>query len=375
MLILCGGHAAHARNSAAQAGDELTADKQATRETVALLRNLRRLSATGFLFGHQDDLAYGVNWKYQAGRSDVREVCGDYPALYGWDLSGMESGSANDIDGVPFSFIRHAVQAGYARGGVITFSWHAPCPMGSGRTAWDTVAGTVASILPSGENHDLYLSWLDKLASFLGGLRGTRGESIPVLLRPFHELTGSWFWWGRSECSPTEFATLWRFTKYYLNQVKGLHNILWVYNTSGDFTSSTDFLARYPGDDAVDVVSFDSYQYGSAASFVTGLADCLKVLDDVAAVHGKVPAIAETGYEQIPDSTWWTGTLLRGIGTARVAYILVWRNQGYNPWAKPPHNEYYAPYAGQASAADFVRFYSLENTMFERDIAKEKMYE
>ncbi len=374
LLILCGGVPGIGSIAAAQGGDGIPADKQATRETLALLRNLRRLSFTGFLFGHQDDLAYGVNWKYQAGRSDVREVCGDYPALYGWDLSGMESDATADIDGVPFSFIRRAVSEGYARGGVITFSWHMPSPLGGGLTAWDTTRGTVASILPSGANHDVYVSWLDKVASFLGSLKGPRGELIPVLFRPFHELTGSWFWWGRSECSPTEFITLWRFTKYYLNQVKGLHNILWVYNTSGDFTS-VSFVERYPGDDAVDVVSFDNYQYGSASSFVASMSASLSVLDSVASLHGKVPAIAETGYEQIPDSSWWTGVLLRGIGTHRVAYVLVWRNAGWNPWLKPPHMHYFAPYPGQASAADFVRFYSLENTMFERDIAKEKMYE
>ena len=31
------------------------------------------------MFGHQDDLAYGVNWKYEDGRSDIKDVTGDYP--------------------------------------------------------------------------------------------------------------------------------------------------------------------------------------------------------------------------------------------------------------------------------------------------------
>lgn len=65
-------------------------DKKATPETKILYKNLTDLSKKSILFGHQDDLAYGVNWKYEAGRSDVKEVTGDYPAVYGWDLAGLE---------------------------------------------------------------------------------------------------------------------------------------------------------------------------------------------------------------------------------------------------------------------------------------------
>ena len=65
-------------------------DKKATAETKILYHNLKKLTQKGILFGHQDDLAYGVNWRYEGGRSDVKEVTGDYPAVYGWDLSGLE---------------------------------------------------------------------------------------------------------------------------------------------------------------------------------------------------------------------------------------------------------------------------------------------
>ncbi len=47
-------------------------DNKATTETKNLFQNLNKLKEKGFMFGHQDDLAYGVNWKYEAGRSDVK---------------------------------------------------------------------------------------------------------------------------------------------------------------------------------------------------------------------------------------------------------------------------------------------------------------
>jgi mannan endo-1,4-beta-mannosidase len=47
-------------------------DKKATPETVSLYKKLNQLTQKGFLFGHQDDLAYGVNWKYENGKSDIK---------------------------------------------------------------------------------------------------------------------------------------------------------------------------------------------------------------------------------------------------------------------------------------------------------------
>lgn len=356
------------------AGQELPADKQATVETINLYGHLKKLPEKGFLFGHQDDLAYGVNWKYKEGNSDVKEVTGDYPALYGWDLSGIESDHDMDLDGVPFKKMRQYIQQGYERGGVITLSWHMPSPSGASKGAWDTTHGTVTSILPGGTNYELYKGWLDKAAIYIKSLKGNKGEAIPILFRPFHELTGNWFWWGRNACSEQEFITLWRFTIYYLQQEKHLHNLLYVYNTAGEFTKQ-EFLSRYPGDDMVDVVSFDTYQYDDpqkSDGFVKNTGRQLALLDSIATEKNKIPALAETGYEQIPYANWWTKTLLEAIGNNRIAYTLLWRNAGYNEYMKRMH--YYVPYAGQVSASDFIEFYKQDKTLFEKESATLNLY-
>lgn len=132
-------------------------------------------------------------------------------------------------------------------------------------------------------------------------------------------------------------------------------------------------MARYPGDDETDMVSFDTYQYNDGFASLIGRQ--LSVLDSAAAMTGKVEALAETGYEQVPDPHWWTGVLAPALAHHPVAYVMVWRNAGWNPYMKPPHMHYYAPYKGQASAADFVRFYRMRNTLFLRDAAREKLYQ
>lgn len=37
------------------------------------------------LFGQHDATGYGVGWSGDDRRSDVKDVCGDYPALFSWD--------------------------------------------------------------------------------------------------------------------------------------------------------------------------------------------------------------------------------------------------------------------------------------------------
>ena len=41
--------------------EDMPVDKKATKETIGLYRNLKKLMNKGFMFGHQDDLAYGVD--------------------------------------------------------------------------------------------------------------------------------------------------------------------------------------------------------------------------------------------------------------------------------------------------------------------------
>jgi mannan endo-1,4-beta-mannosidase len=361
----------------AYAGEgDTPANPAATKETVNLYRNLKKLAGKGFMFGHQDDLAYGVNWRYEAGNSDIKTVTGDYPAVYGWDLGGIELDQENDLDGVPFKKMKQFIKEGYARGGVITLSWHARSPSGAEKGAWDTTHGTVASILPGGANHALYKTWLDKIAVFISSLKGSKGESIPLLFRPFHEHTGNWFWWCRNACTDFEYKTLWRFTVYYLQNEKKLNNLLWVYNTSDNFKTTDEFLARYPGDDMVDMLSFDGYQYDDPQKndwFVKNTGSLLKMIGELAKEKGKLTALAETGYEAVPYAEWWTDVLLKAIGDNPISYVLVWRNHGYAQWNKKMH--YYAPYKGQASATDFQKFYDLPVTLFEKDVLAEKLYQ
>ncbi|MGA1465879.1 MAG: hypothetical protein ACO363_09125, partial [Balneolaceae bacterium] len=61
-------------------GTFVLSNPEATPKAKALARNLEHVRHEAILFGHQDDLAYGVEWLDEPGRSDVKEVSGSYPA-------------------------------------------------------------------------------------------------------------------------------------------------------------------------------------------------------------------------------------------------------------------------------------------------------
>lgn len=348
-------------------------DKKATKETVALYNSLQKLLPKGIMIGHQDDLAYGVGWKYERGRSDVKDVTGDYPGVYGFELGRLELDHAVNLDSVPFDKMKGFIKAAYQRGGVVTLSWHLNNPL-TGKTAWDPAPETVASVLPGGEKHELYKTWLDKVAAFLRDLKGNRGEAIPIIFRPFHELNGNWFWWGKAHCTPDELKQLYRFTVSYLRDTKNIHHLLYAFNTDR-FSSKAEYLERYPGDEWVDVIGFDVYQRGNGEQaneqFVKDIDGMLSNLESMAAERGKVPALTEFGYGSVPDSSWWTNVLWRALKSHRVSYALAWRNAGFNKAGDP---DFFIAYKGAKSAADFVKFYKEPKTLFQKEVAKEKIY-
>lgn len=114
-------------------------DPEATPETRALFWNLDRLRMDRVLYGHEDDLAYGVTWRGEPGRSDIKEVAGSYPAVYGWDIGWIELDSTANLDKINFEEMRGHIRDGYERGGVITISWHLNNPV-TGGSSWDNVA-------------------------------------------------------------------------------------------------------------------------------------------------------------------------------------------------------------------------------------------
>ncbi len=336
--------------------------KNASPETVLLYQKLNSLLEKGIMYGHQDDIVYGHSWKTE-GESDVKQVTGDFPAVFGWELGKVENGDAYSLDSVLFTEITESIKWVHANGGINTISWHLDSPL-TGENSWDTSSKeVVASILPNGENHQKYIEMMDNLAEFLFTLKDENGKLIPLIFRPYHEHTGSWFWWGEDLCSVEDYIALWRLTVDYLSE-KGLNNLLYSYSSAGNFPDAEKFLEKYPGDDIIDIIGFDIYQFNidDKENFINSTKTMLEILTTVAKEKDKIAILAETGFESIPDATWWTETLWPAVKDYKISYVLTWRN------ACDREHHYYAPFPGQISADDFIEFKNIVNVLFLNDI-------
>ena len=149
-----------------------------TPETENLLAHLKKVSSRGFMFGHHDDTNYGIGWEGDEGCSDVKSVCGDYPAVISFDLGHLELGDTLSLDKVPFSKIRREILNQYKRGGLSSLSWHLRNPL-TGGDSWDVSDTTVVkSILPGGVHHEKFAGWVSKVSAFINSLQTEDGVKV-----------------------------------------------------------------------------------------------------------------------------------------------------------------------------------------------------
>jgi mannan endo-1,4-beta-mannosidase len=348
---------------------------KATLETKNLYQSLHSIYKESCIFGQQDALAYGLTkdkarWIAQdASQSDIKTISGQHPGVIGWDLGRLELNGDDNLDGVPFDFMKKSIVEIYKNGGINTLSWHPNNPLDFSKTTWDKVDKTIPRILNNKKNLRNYKKTLDKLADFILDLKSDNGELVPVIFRPYHEHTGSWFWWGADHCSPQEYKDFWKMTYEHLTKKRKVNNLIWAYSTD-NFRDEAHYLARYPGDEFVDILGFDTYHRNAPSSnqsFIDNTKMMLGVVSKLAIEKDKLTAITETGLEKVTETNWWTSILLPILKESNPSYVLVWRN------GRPDH--FYAPFEGHESATDFLELLKSNKILLQTDIQKRNIYQ
>lgn len=183
----------------------------------------------------------------------IRDFTGKTPAIIGMDL--MNYTPAWAARGEVGHTIDYALEfAGL--GGIVTLSWHwsAPDQYLIDESRWHEAYRTPyvnidLSAVMNGEDPEgcrLLLADIDAIAEQLKRLSDA---DVPVLFRPLHEASGTWFWWGSD--GPEAYIALWKTMYERLTAEHGLNNLIWVWNGQ-----SKDW---YPGDEFVDIVGEDIY--------------------------------------------------------------------------------------------------------------------
>ena len=318
------------------------------RQSNTIIKNLHNIKGKGILFGHQDDLAYGMHWRYVDGQSDVKSVTGDYPAIFGWELGGVELDKPYNIDKVPFNAITTLAIWGHHKGGINTFSWHPSSAIDKSVDSWTNNVSVVKHLIPGGSYHEAFKRQLNRVADFFSTLKDDQGHDIPFIFRPWHEMDGTWFWWGTKTCTPEELKALFRFTVEYLRKTKGLSQMVVAYSPDRNFNNEEEFLTWYPGDDVVDILGMDNYEDFKQENGVSEVIRKLHIVIKLAKAKGVLAALTETGCSNMTNSLWFTqklGIVLNDpIIKKELSYAMVWRNA--------PKVHFFFPYPGHQAAAD-----------------------
>lgn len=343
--------------------------KTHTTPASQLLGRLKKLQKRGIMLGHQDDPVYGTTWKWDEGKSDVLLITGDYPAVMGFDLGKLELGSKENLDGVPFERMRSEIMAQHARGGIVTLSWHPWNPV-TGENAWDPKGDAVKAVLEGGEQAGKMQGWLSKVADFINSLQTADGKKVPVIFRLWHEMNGGWFWWGANSCTPAEYNALFMMTVKSL-QKAGCDNVVWAWSPNlSDNKTIEAFMERYPGNDYVDLMGVDIYEFDdSDTNYQTNLKETLDIVVQAARQQRKLAALTETGCRGISKKRdWFTKTLFPVLQSYPLSYVLFWRNA----WDKPQEEAYLPGINDGDIVRDFQKLKAEKKILFAKDVKKIK---
>ncbi|UCH61980.1 MAG: glycosyl hydrolase family 26 [Fidelibacterota bacterium] len=195
--------------------------------------------------------------------SVVHRMTKFYPALYGQDFGFSFPGY---WDGINYRqrIVDEAIRR-HNEGFVITLMWHAVRPTEQEPVTFrESIQGDLSDkewqdlITPGTEINERWKSQVDVVAWFLQQLRDA---DVPVLWRPYHEMNGGWFWWGKKG-GDSGYKKLWRMLYDRLVNFHRLNNLIWVFNTNEVKEGVDLHETYYPGHDVVDILATDVYTEG-----------------------------------------------------------------------------------------------------------------
>lgn len=199
----------------------------------------------------------------------VYEITGKYPVIRFSDIGGYAKSDA------PLESELNAAREWDEKGGIVGFMWLWKSPSEDSSiyakdtkfSLEDAVTSEDIATLGISEIQELCrqgviseecLALVEDIDDVSEGLSELAEEGIPVLWRPLHEASGSWYWWGASG----EEAYKWLYNLMYERMTKyhELDNLIWIW--SGQ---SEDYLVD---SDKYDIASMDIYlspntKYGS----------------------------------------------------------------------------------------------------------------
>lgn len=140
--------------------------------------------------------------------------------------------------------------------------WQWPETLSKGRPPEDQPEFSLSEIL-KGEYDEYIWQWAMDLKQVSG----------PVFFRPMHEMNGNWYpWCGKVNGNrPFEYIETWRYIRSIFREAKS-DQLLWVwspYAHSVPEESDNEIRQYYPGDDELDWLALDGYNWGKTREWAS----------------------------------------------------------------------------------------------------------
>ncbi|MCD1259664.1 glycoside hydrolase [Paenibacillus athensensis] len=227
-----------------------------TTTTVGVLDYLKGTGRSGTVIGEHNREPNSDPAKYT---NTIIGITGKTPALWSGDFLF----SASDVSNRQ-TMINEAKKQ-WANGAIVQLMMHVTPPTQSEPGNWD---GGVVSKLSDSQwtslitnGGTLNVAWKKRLDTYASYIQQLKDSNVTVLFRPFHEMNQGVFWWaGRPGTNGT--AALYRLTRDYMVNTKGLTNIVWVWDMQ-DLESANNFVSSWssynPGNAYWDIFALDIY--------------------------------------------------------------------------------------------------------------------
>ena len=255
-------------SSAALFGQNETAkpvSPNASPEAKALLQLIYNLSGKYTLTGqHNFPMAKDRNSQFAAA------YIGKTPVIWSTDFGFAKEGD-KDSYLVRGNMVEEAKRQNKL-GSIITLCWHAVPPTASEPVTFQPLPGADPNALASVQGRltdqqfkdvltpgtALNKKWTAQVDTIAFYLKQLQKAHIAVLWRPYHEMNGSWFWWGgRTGEYPTQ--ALYRQIFDRLVNYHKLNNLVWVWSVDRPTKPGMEFSNFYPGNKYLDILALDVY--------------------------------------------------------------------------------------------------------------------
>ena len=267
-----------------------------------LRENFGKKTISGIMTGDMSGYTLGADFKTHDDVKYIYTRTGKYPALVGLDFLFATGPNASGSWNMEYTDKAISIAKGlWKAGGIPAFTWHWKDPLDkkdafyiqsaagtneytdfdfstafkSGTTDWNTESAAYKGIIAD----------IDHIADYFLELQK---EGVAGIFRPLHEAGGKWFWWSIN--SGEQFAALYRLVFDRMVKVKGVKNMIWVFNPEGSTVTSWN-----PGSEYYDVLSIDIYNSANDHSSNASAFDKFKNASN----STKILALSENG--PIPD--------------------------------------------------------------------------